>query len=72
MRDNVPWTEKQKQAMAPHRAIVGETYRTLDRLRDSIRDDQPESFKSALEDLRELLTQVEVSMLHSPHSRHRE
>jgi hypothetical protein len=24
MRDTVPWTEKQKQAIAPHRAIGGE------------------------------------------------
>ena len=72
MRDTVPWTEKQKQAMAPHRAIVGETYRTLDWLRDSIRDEQPKSFKSALEKLRELLTQLEASVPRSPDSKHRE
>jgi len=28
-------TDLQKQAMTPHRAIVGETYKTLDWLRDS-------------------------------------
>ena len=65
MHDTVPWTEKQKQAMAPHRAIVGDAYRTLDWLRDSHRDDEPESFKSALKELRDLLTQLESSVLSS-------
>lgn len=65
MRDTTPWTERQKQAMSPYREIVGEAYRTLDWLRDSIRDEQPESFKSALRELRELLNQLETSVLRS-------
>ena len=71
MRDTTPWTEREKQAMAPHRAIVGETYRTLDWLRDSIRAEQLESFKSALKELRDLLTHLEASVL-SSHGQHRE
>lgn len=56
--------------MSPHREIVGETYRTLDWLRDSIRDEQLESFKSALRELRDLLTQLETSVLRSSDSGH--
>lgn len=47
------------------RAIVGEAYGTLDILRDAIRDEEPESFKSALQELRDLLTQLEASVLRS-------
>ena len=65
MKDTTPWTDRQKQAMAPHRAIVGETGRTLDWLRESIRDEQLESFKSALKELLDLLTQLEASVLSS-------
>jgi hypothetical protein len=51
--------------MAPHRAMVGETYRTFDWLKESIPDEQLESFKSALNELRGLLSQLEASVLHS-------
>jgi hypothetical protein len=36
MRTSVPLTEKQRKAMLPYKQNVGEMYRTLDRLRDSI------------------------------------
>jgi len=65
MRDTTPWSAEQKKAMAPHRALVGETYRTLDWLRNSIRDEQRESFSEALRQLRELLVQLESSVLRS-------
>jgi hypothetical protein len=45
--------------------MVGETYRTFDWLKESIPDEQLESFKSALNELRGLLSQLEASVLHS-------
>ncbi len=65
MRGTTPWTEKQKLAMLPYKSLVGETYRTLDWLRDSIRDEDREGFGSALKALRNLLSELEASLLRS-------
>lgn len=62
MRDTTPWTDKQKAAMLPHRSLVGEAYRTLDWLRDSIRDSNGKSFAAALSELRNLLSELETSV----------
>lgn len=56
MRTSVPLTDKQRKAMLPYKPNVGEIYRTLDWLRDSILNENPEDFRTALEDLRHRLT----------------
>ena len=51
MRTSVPLTEKQRKAMLPYKQNVGEIYRTLDWLRDSILNENGNEFDTALHDL---------------------
>jgi hypothetical protein len=59
MMDTIPGMSDRSRRWRAHRAIVDEMYGTLDWLRDSRRDEHPESFKSALKELRDLLTQLD-------------
>jgi hypothetical protein len=63
MRTSVPLTEKQRKAMLPYKPNVGEIYRTLDWLRDSILNENREEFRTALDDLRHQLDQLETLVL---------
>jgi hypothetical protein len=63
MRTSVPLTEKQRKAMLPYKPNVGELYRTLDWLRDSILNENREEFRTALEDLRQHLAELEALVL---------
>jgi hypothetical protein len=49
--------------MLPYKLNVGEIYRTLDWLRDSILNENLEEFRSALEDLRHRLAELEALVL---------
>jgi hypothetical protein len=60
MRTSVPLTEKQRKAMLPYKQNVGEIYRTLDRLRDSILNENREEFDTALKYLRHQLAELEA------------
>jgi len=63
MRTSVPLTEKQRKAMLPYKPNVGEIYRTLDWLRDSILNENREEFRTALGDLRRQLAELERLVL---------
>jgi hypothetical protein len=63
MRTSVPLTEKQRKAMLPYKPNVGEIYRTLDWLRDSILNENREEFRTALGDLRRQLAELEGLVL---------
>ena len=63
MRTSVPLTEKQRKAMLPFKPNVGEIYRTLDWLRDSILNENREEFRTALQDLRHHLAELEALVL---------
>lgn len=66
MRTSVPLTEKQRKAMLPYKPNVGEIYRTLDWLRDSILNENREEFRTALENLRHQLAELEALVLPNP------
>jgi hypothetical protein len=63
MRTSVPLTEKQRKAMLPYKPRVGEIYRMLDWLRDSILNENREEFRTALENLRHQLAELEALVL---------
>jgi hypothetical protein len=69
MRTSVPLTEKQRKAMLPYKPNVGEIYRTLDWLRDSILNENREEFRTALENLRHQLAELERLVLPNSESR---
>jgi Mg2+ and Co2+ transporter CorA len=60
MRTSVPLTEKQRKAMLPYKQNVGEIFRTVDWLRDSILNENREEFRTALENLRDQLGELET------------
>ncbi len=60
MRTSVPLTDKQRKAMLPFKLNVGEMYRTLDWLRDSILNENREKFHEVVENLRRQLAELEV------------
>ncbi|MFZ1141602.1 MAG: hypothetical protein ABR881_25510 [Candidatus Sulfotelmatobacter sp.] len=60
MRTSVPLTEKQRKAMLPYKQSVGEIYRTVDWLRDTILNENREEFRTALENLRHQLGELEA------------
>ena len=60
MRTSVPLTEKQRKAMLPYKQNVGEIYRTLDWLRDSMLNQNRDEFDAALNDLRCQLAELEA------------
>jgi hypothetical protein len=60
MRSSVPLTEKQRKAMLPYKQNVGEIYRTLDWLRDSILTESRNEFDTALNDLHCQLDELEA------------
>jgi hypothetical protein len=47
MRTSVPLTEKQRKAILPYKQNVGEVYRTLDLLKDSILNENREEFRQS-------------------------
>jgi len=65
MRDTTPWPEEQRLAMWPHRSLVGETFRTMYRIRECIRYEDQEGFRKEIKALRERLAELEVSVLQS-------
>jgi hypothetical protein len=60
MRTSLPLTEKQRKAMLPYKQNVGEIYRTVDWLRDTILNESREEFCTALENLRHQLGELEA------------
>jgi hypothetical protein len=60
MQTSVPLTEKQQKAMLPFMPNVGEIYRTLDWLRDSILNENRKEFRTVLGDLRRQLGELEA------------
>jgi Mg2+ and Co2+ transporter CorA len=60
MRTSVPLTEKQRKARLPYKQNVGEIFRTVDWLRDSILNENREEFRTALENLRDQLGELET------------
>jgi hypothetical protein len=66
MRTSVPLTEKQRKAMLPYKPNVGEIHRTLDWLRDSILNENREEFRTALQNLRHQLAELEALVLPNP------
>ena len=60
MRTSVELTDKQRKAMLPFVPNVGEIYRTLDWLRDSILNENREEFHTAVESLHSQLTELEA------------
>jgi hypothetical protein len=60
MRTSVPLTEKQRKAMLSYKQNVGEIYRTVDWLRDTILNENREEFRTALENLRHHLGELEA------------
>jgi hypothetical protein len=60
MRTSLLLTEKRRKAMLPYKQNVGELYRTLDWLRDSILNENREEFCTALENLRHQLGELEA------------
>jgi hypothetical protein len=60
MRTSVPLTDKQRKAMLPYKRNVGEMYRTLDWLRDSILNENREEFDTALNNMRHQLAELEA------------
>jgi hypothetical protein len=53
-------TENQRKAMLPYKQNVGEIYRTVDWLRDSILNENREEFRTALENLRCQLDELQA------------
>jgi hypothetical protein len=60
MRTSVPLTDKRRKAMLPYKQNVGEMYRTLDWLRDSILNENREEFDTALNNMRQQLAELEA------------
>jgi hypothetical protein len=60
MRTSVPLTDSQRKAMLPYKQNVGEIYRTLDWLRDSILNENRDELDTALNDLRCQLDELEA------------
>jgi hypothetical protein len=60
MRSEISLTDKQRKAMMPYQQSVGGLYRILDRLRDSILNEDRKEFDSALEKLRDQLTELKA------------
>jgi hypothetical protein len=60
MRTSVELTDKQRKAMVPFVPNVGEIYRTLDWLRDSILNENREEFHTAIENLHSQLAELEA------------
>lgn len=60
MRINVPLIDSQRKAMLPYKQSVGEIYRTVDWLRDSILNENRDEFDTALNDLRCQLDELEA------------
>ncbi len=63
MKTSVPLTDKQRKAMLPYKPNVGQIYRTLDWLRDSILNENRDEFRTALENLRHQLAEIEALIL---------
>lgn len=53
-------TDNQRKPMLPYKQNVGEIYRTVDWLRDSILNENREEFHTALENLRDQLGELET------------
>jgi len=64
MRYHVRLTDEQRMAMLPYKRQVGELYRTLDWLRDSILNENRQEFDLAVKGLRDQLAALEALIAH--------